>query len=454
MIDGDRETVETLLDGAAPPTHVLARWAFEGGLASRDGTTRLPPVVDPVDAFRHVRGLASPVVLSVGRLRTLWTDLAARRPFLDLLRLGNSTGTTVVATGLPEEVPGDLVEWATTTKIVPLAADARARLEMAYESWLPPASASRAGTPARSTVSATCETEYVAAASIAAARHLASRAGVSGLSRQLAPVEGRVWPAAINRSEVAGLGRLKAWASTLRAGLAADAAALNLQPEHGVLITGTPDSGPAAVGAVIARELQWPLLRLSPARGEIDRDRNAGACLRWLEAASAALPAVVLLDDLESLGLIAEDGQPTAAFGEATTWLRAQERRALMVGVVGNAWLASDRLVEPGAFSRTFFLDLPDAAERDAALRAHLRVNRQQVDGVSLGPVIDATDAFTRGELGRLVAAAVGRRPFIDGTIVDALAEEAARVLPWALTRRGEALRLRQMALGRFDPAK
>lgn len=454
VVDGDREVVESLLQHSVPATHVLARWAFEGGLATRDASVRLPPLVDPVDAFRLVRGLTRPAVLSVGRLRTLWSDLAARRPFVDLLREGISTGTTLVAIGLPEEIPADLGEWSTTARMVPLTAVSRAHLDAAFEPWLEPDGDARAGPLLRQVRAAASEMEYLALATHGAGQSLLSQARRLVDRRSAAGVECRVWPPAANRCEVGGLGRLKAWASTLRAGLAADARVLNLQPELAVLLTGTPESGPAAVGAMVARELQWPLVQLAATReGRGDLD-CAAACAHWLAAVEGRLPAVVLLDDLESLGLVGPEGEPTTTLDRVAEWVRRQDRRALLVGIVRDPWLASDALVSTGRFTRIFFLDLPDAAERDAILRVHLRANRQPLDSLALGPLVDRTDGFTQGELARLVAVAVGRLPLTEGTIGDALLEEASRSLPWSLTRRSEALRLRQMARGRFEPAK
>jgi hypothetical protein len=234
--------------------------------------------------------------------------------------------------------------------------------------------------------------------------------------------------------------------------MAIDAGLLNLRPERAVVVTGTPDAGLGAVGAMLARDLRCPLVQLAPARDGADAP-TAPSWTAWLTALERALPAVVQLDDLASLGLVTPDGQPTPALEEVGAWARP-DRRVLVVGLVRNAWLASDAVIGRGRFARAFFVDLPDAAERDALLRTHLRAHRLAVDGLALDRIVTQTDGFTIGEIARVVAVAAGRVPIIDGTLLDALADEAARALPWSRTRHSDALRLRQMARGRFEASR
>jgi ATP-dependent Zn protease len=102
-----------------------------------------------------------------------------------------------------------------------------------------------------------------------------------------------------------------------------------------------------------------------------------------------------------------------------------------------------------------FFVDLPDTAEREAILRIHLKLRKQDPDTLDVARVAAATDGFSGAELEQVVTSALLRalqeRHPLDAEM---LVAEAGATVPLSVSRREDVDRLRATAAERFVPVR
>jgi SpoVK/Ycf46/Vps4 family AAA+-type ATPase len=64
-------------------------------------------------------------------------------------------------------------------------------------------------------------------------------------------------------------------------------------------------------------------------------------------------------------------------------------------------------LLRKGRFDEIFFVDLPQADEREEILRIHLRLRRQHPQAFDLPALVDASDGFSDAEIEQAVVASL-----------------------------------------------
>jgi hypothetical protein len=267
-------------------------------------------------------------------------------------------------------------------------------------------------------------------------------------------------PAQENRFEIGGFANLKAWLDRAKVGFGPEARALNLKPPRGVLFVGVQGCGKSLAAKFIAREWRMPLLKLDAGRlfdkfiGETEKN-----FARATNLAESMAPAVLWIDEIEKGfaqgGAEADGGVSQRLFASFLTWL--QERRAdvFVVATANNLDRLPPEFLRKGRFDEIFFVDLPDESEREAILRIHLRLRKQDAGRIDLARVVRASEGFSGAEIeqaviGALYRALHGRRP-LDA---DLLVEEMGATVPLSVSRREDIERLRGMARERFVPVK
>jgi hypothetical protein len=249
------------------------------------------------------------------------------------------------------------------------------------------------------------------------------------------------YPPDENAFELGGFERLKAWLARAQVGFRPDAQALGLPAPRGVLIVGVQGCGKSLAAKVIARTWQQPLLKLDAGRlfdkyvGESEKNLR-----KALDVAEAVAPSVLWIDELEkafSAGSDADGGLSRRMLGSFLTWL--QERRApVFVAATANDLSGvPPELMRKGRFDEIFFVDLPDAAERAAILRIHLRMRRQEVDAFDLAAMARATDGFSGAEIEQVIVSALYRALHEGRPLTTALLlEETTHTVPLSASRR------------------
>ncbi|MEX1364673.1 MAG: AAA family ATPase [Nannocystaceae bacterium] len=203
----------------------------------------------------------------------------------------------------------------------------------------------------------------------------------------------------VAEQELGGLDHLKQWLRRRALALQPDARRAAIPPPRGVLLLGVQGCGKSLAARVCAEILGLPLVRLEPGRlfggtvGESEANlRNTLALVERLA------PVVLWLDEIDK-GLAGTDGAASDAgtaarvVGGLLTWLQEREQPVFVAATANQVQTLPPELLRRGRLDEIFFVDLPDAAQREAVLRVHLEhVPRRTLGYVP--PLSDDADAF------------------------------------------------------------
>jgi SpoVK/Ycf46/Vps4 family AAA+-type ATPase len=265
------------------------------------------------------------------------------------------------------------------------------------------------------------------------------------------------FPPAENAFELGGFDRLKAWLERARVGYGAEARALGLKPPKGVLIVGVQGCGKSLAAKVIARTWQQPLLKLDAARlydkyiGETEKNLR-----KSLHVAEAIAPSVLWIDEIEkgfATGGDADGGVSKRMLGTFLTWMQERKADVFVAATANDVAALPPELLRKGRFDEIFFVDLPDAAEREAIFRIHLALRRQDCARVDVGALARAADGFSGAEIEQAVVASLYRALHEKTPLTSALVtDELRQTVPLSVSRREDVERIRNAARGRFVP--
>ena len=267
------------------------------------------------------------------------------------------------------------------------------------------------------------------------------------------------FPPADNRYELGGFTGLRRWLERARVAFSADAAELGIQPPKGVLLVGVQGCGKSLAAKVIAREWQLPLLKMDAGRlydkyiGETEKNLR-----RAIAVAEASAPAILWIDELEKAispagGGDADGGVSRRLFATFLTWLQEKTAPVFVVATANDLSLLPPELLRKGRFDEIFFVDLPQAVEREQIVSIHLRLRRQDPAAFDLPALAEASDGFSGSEIEQAVTAGLlGALQRQAPLTTEMLLEELRSTVPLSVSRREDVARLRAAAEGRFVP--
>jgi hypothetical protein len=267
------------------------------------------------------------------------------------------------------------------------------------------------------------------------------------------------YPPDENAFELGGFARLKAWLDRARVGFSAEARSLGLAPPRGILFVGVQGCGKSLAAKAVARTWQQPLLKLDAARlydkyiGESEKNLR-----KALDTAEAIAPSVLWIDEIEKGFAPAGDGDGGVSrrmLGSFLTWMQERPASVFVAATANDLSSLPPELLRKGRFDEIFFVDLPDAAEREAILRIHLGIRRQDAAAFDVHALAAAADGFSGAEIEQAVIASLyralhGKTPLTTAMLL----EEMGQTVPLSVSRREDVDRLRLTARERFVPVR
>ena len=260
---------------------------------------------------------------------------------------------------------------------------------------------------------------------------------------------------------VGGLQSLKDWLHRRARAFTAEAHAFGLPEPRGLLLLGVQGCGKSLTAKAIASQWALPLLRLDMGRVFSGLVGSSEENLRRaIRVAESAAPAVLWLDEIDkalsgSASSNVSDGGTTArVLGTFLTWLQEKTAPVFVVATANRVEGLPPELLRKGRFDEIFFIDLPDAAERQEILRIHLSRRGRAPEGFDLPGLAARAEQFSGAELEQAVveglhAAFDTRAQLTDAHVARAISE----TVPLAVTLREEISRIRDWARDRTRPA-
>jgi len=256
--------------------------------------------------------------------------------------------------------------------------------------------------------------------------------------------------------DVGGLGELKRWLSERRAAFTQEARDFGLPAPRGLLLLGVQGCGKSLAAKAVAKEWQFPLLRLDLAAAFGGGETSPEAAIRETIAVAESLaPAVLWIDEIEKgFADARSDASSGRVFGAFLTWLSEKRTPVFVVATANDVKGLPPELLRRGRFDELFFVDLPTAAERAEILNIHLRKRGRDPLQYPVTDLAEQAGRLTGAELEQAVTAALykafaARRDVSAADLANAINE----TVPIYDTYEERIKELRDWGRGRTRPA-
>jgi SpoVK/Ycf46/Vps4 family AAA+-type ATPase len=260
--------------------------------------------------------------------------------------------------------------------------------------------------------------------------------------------------------QVGGLASLRSWLRRKHQIMVADLRGTELRPPRGVLLVGVPGCGKSLSAKAIAAEWRLPLYRLDLAAmlGQyVGQSENR--LREALDTADRVAPCVVWIDEIEK-GLAGQNdstGVGRRMVGQFLFWLQESRSRVFVVATSNDVRSLPPELLRKGRFDELFFVDLPDAEDRQEIIRMYYRRYVTQDPPADL---IDKLVAMSDGFAGSDIESAlhdVGAEVLLGGGVTnlraDFVIDAFANTFPLSRTNPEQIEEIRAWGRERAVPA-
>ena len=468
----EEERIDELLRAVAAELRLpLFTWTVTRGLQRIDGQGMIHGTANPLTLLRHLATLTVEGIFHLKDLHAYLNDASAARAFKDAVMAFGRNRSIIVLSGDTVALPSDLARLSVPLRLqLPGHAELKPLLHRVlhtlkakhqFEVTLGPEGLDQV-LQALSGMTLNQARQAIAWAVISDGRLSAEDVPALVKRKGEAIQDGGLlefYPPGENAFELGGFDRLKAWLERARVGFGAEARALGLDAPRGVLIVGVQGCGKSLAAKVIARTWQQPLLKLDAGRlydkfiGETEKNLR-----KALDVAEAVAPSVLWIDEIEkgfATGGESDGGVAKRMLGTFLTWM--QERRApvFVAATANDLSTLPPELLRKGRFDEIFFVDLPDAAEREAIFRIHLSLRRQDPAALDVAALAGASEGFSGAEIEQAVIASLYRSLHQKTALTaEIVADELRQTVPLSVSRREDIERIRNAAHGRFVPVR
>jgi hypothetical protein len=468
----EEERVSSVLRSAAADLRLpLLEWSFTRGLVHLGGAMSFEATEDPRTMLKSVGEMSIEAIFHLKDFTSHLQNAAVHRSTRDLVDQFHGTRSTFVLTGEPLELPPDLEKLAVRLGLhLPSDNELKTLVRSVIESLQKHSSVrvnlnrDEVGMLLRALRGLTLgQARQVVAQAIVDDGQL-DGADISHILRRKGELidQGGLleyFPVEDNRFELGGFDRLKAWLDKAKVGFSPAARELNLPAPRGVLFVGVQGCGKSLAAKYIARKWQLPLLKLDGGRlydkyiGESERNMR-----KAMSMAEAMAPLVLWIDEIEKVFIPAGSSESDAGlsrrmFGSFLTWLQEKKKEVFVVGAANDLTIVPPELLRKGRFDEIFFVDLPDASEREQIFKIHLTRRKQKLEGMDLKRLAEATEGFSGAEIEQVVVSALYRTlQHKTRLITEGLLEEISQTVPLSVSRSEDIAALRESARGRFVP--
>ena len=180
---------------------------------------------------------------------------------------------------------------------------------------------------------------------------------------------------------------------------------------HGVLLMGPPGTGKTLLAKALAGEADVPFFSTSGSEFiEVFVGVGAGRVRKMFEAARNAAPAVIFIDELDSIGRTRGTGlggghdEREQTLNQILAELDGFEGKEAVVvlAATNRPDVLDPALLRPGRFDRHVMLNLPDRSARRAILDIHAKA-LPLADPSDLDAIADGTPGFSGADLKNLL---------------------------------------------------
>jgi len=262
-------------------------------------------------------------------------------------------------------------------------------------------------------------------------------------------------PATQDMGQIAGLDNLKSWLMKRRMALDPSAQAAGLDAPKGVIVMGVQGCGKSMSVRCIGGEWGLPLVKFD---ASAIYDKYMGETEKRIQklfrVAEQLAPCVLWIDELEKVfagsgadAAGSDAGTSSRMLGAFLSWMQDRKSPVFVAATSNNVGALPPELIRKGRFDELFFVDLPNAVERQAIFRIHLAKRKQDPAKFDLARLAAASSGFSGAEIesavqGAMYAAFAQKQPLS----TEMVAAELAGSVPLSQTRAEDLEQLREWA--------
>jgi SpoVK/Ycf46/Vps4 family AAA+-type ATPase len=218
-----------------------------------------------------------------------------------------------------------------------------------------------------------------------------------------------------NMASVGGLENLKQWLAQRRNSWEPQARQFGLEPPKGVIILGVQGCGKSLCARSVAGEWKLPLVKFDTAAvydkyiGETEKRIQ-----KVFKVAEGLAPCVLWIDELEKVfagsgpdSASADAGVSSRLLASFLAWMQDRKAPVFVAATCNNVTVLPPELIRKGRFDELFFVDLPNAAERQQIFSIQLTKRKRNPAEYDLGRVAAAAKGFSGAEIESAVQGAM-----------------------------------------------
>jgi len=228
-----------------------------------------------------------------------------------------------------------------------------------------------------------------------------------------------------------------------------------LQTPKGILLAGIPGCGKSYSAKMVARAWELPLYLFDI--GNVydkwvgESERKMKEALQFIDNVA---PCVVWIDEIEKALSVSDGGNDTGkrVLGQFLFWLQESSSRVFLIATANDISQLPPELFRKGRFSEVFFLDLPNADERRAAIRQYAgKCLQRTVPDAELRELAARTEGFSYADLEYAVKEEAQSALLYgdDAVTTDTLRQRFQAILPFATTNPDAVRKLREWGRNR-----
>lgn len=263
-------------------------------------------------------------------------------------------------------------------------------------------------------------------------------------------------------NSVGGLEELKRWLKQRSNAFSERAREYGLPQPKGMLILGVPGCGKSLIAKTTSRLWGLPLLRLDMGRvydGSMV-GRSEANLRNALKTAESISPAILFIDELDKAfaggtgSADSDGGTSSRIFGSFLTWMQEKKSPVFVMATANRVERLPGEFLRKGRFDEIFFVDLPNAEERQEIFKIHLGKRRREIERFDIEQLAKVSDGFSGAEIEQALIAAMYEafaqdREFTQLDIIAAI----KATLPLSRTMSEQVTALRDWARQRARPA-
>jgi SpoVK/Ycf46/Vps4 family AAA+-type ATPase len=214
---------------------------------------------------------------------------------------------------------------------------------------------------------------------------------------------------------VGGLNELKNWLNTRKRAFTQEAVEFGL-PENpkGILLVGVQGAGKSLCAKAVANYWNFPLLRLDMGKIFSGLVGSSESNMRQVfKVAESVAPAILWCDEIDkgmsgsSSSSMTDGGTTSRVMGSWLTWMQEKTSPVFVVATANDVSQLPPELLRKGRFDEIFFVDLPDAYERQIIFEIHLKKRKRDPRNFDIVKLVEYADGFTGAEIEASIVSAM-----------------------------------------------